>query len=164
MGKMVYVNESLCKGCGSCARICPVQAIKVNGTAHIDLDQCTGCELCVEACPEGAIAVVTEGEERPVQERAEVAGVPEVRVVTGEGPSLRSRVLPVVGAALAFAAREVVPRLLDYVAEGGMDRLASRAGGVVRSSSGGSKGTRIPIRVIGGGRGRKYRWRGGRRT
>ena len=43
-------------GCRDCAEACPTEAIKINGSVHVDLGRCLFCTDCVDACPEGAIA------------------------------------------------------------------------------------------------------------
>lgn len=51
-----YVNEELCVGCGSCARICAHGGpIIENRKAHIDTDKCVGCGRCLAVCPKNAI-------------------------------------------------------------------------------------------------------------
>lgn len=51
-----YVNEELCIGCGSCARICAHGGpIIENRKAHIDTDKCVGCGRCLAVCPKNAI-------------------------------------------------------------------------------------------------------------
>jgi len=50
------VEGGLCCGCGTCAGICPTEAIVMNMTSHIfvpriALDKCIHCGLCVESCP-----------------------------------------------------------------------------------------------------------------
>ncbi len=53
---MLEVKESLCRGCGLCARVCPQGAINLLwGKAEIDARRCTGCYQCVNICPQGAI-------------------------------------------------------------------------------------------------------------
>jgi ferredoxin len=55
-GLAVEVSES-CVGCGTCAEVCYVKAIKVEyGQARIS-DQCKGCGRCVAVCPVGAISL-----------------------------------------------------------------------------------------------------------
>jgi len=121
---MIYVDGEKCAGCGVCEDVCPVEAIRVNdGVARIDQDRCNECEACVEACPNEAILVVIEpAEEKAISLREQPA--PEVAPAEPHRPPapLRSQVVPVVGAALAFLGREVAPRLATYL----MDALDRR--------------------------------------
>ena len=49
-----------CSGCGSCAQVCPKQAISVdgNGPAKVDRNACIGCGRCVKACQRNLILLV----------------------------------------------------------------------------------------------------------
>lgn len=48
-----------CLGLGSCKKVCPFGAIKIEeGIAVIDEEKCTGCGNCVNACPKGVIELV----------------------------------------------------------------------------------------------------------
>ena len=49
-----------CIGLGSCAKVCPFDAIKMreNGLPQIDEDKCIGCGKCVEICPKNIIKLV----------------------------------------------------------------------------------------------------------
>ncbi len=48
-----------CLGYGSCARVCPVDAIAVaDGLAVVHPDLCIGCGACVKACPRDLITMV----------------------------------------------------------------------------------------------------------
>jgi heterodisulfide reductase subunit A len=51
------VDEYLCTGCGTCARLCPYSAIlkDENGTARVNDVLCKGCGVCAASCPERAI-------------------------------------------------------------------------------------------------------------
>src|SRR5690554_5758506 len=50
------INSGLCCGCGTCAGICPTEAIKMNATdglfvPEINEAKCNNCQLCMQACP-----------------------------------------------------------------------------------------------------------------
>lgn len=48
-----------CLGYGSCARVCPVNAIMVvNGIAKVDKERCISCGKCVTVCPRSLIKLV----------------------------------------------------------------------------------------------------------
>ena len=50
-----------CLGFGSCATVCPQDAIRViDGVAMVNRKKCVGCGLCVKACPRGLIELVPE--------------------------------------------------------------------------------------------------------
>ncbi len=46
------VNSELCKMCGVCAKVCPVEAIKweKKQTAVIDKEKCIKCKTCITSC------------------------------------------------------------------------------------------------------------------
>lgn len=58
--KQFFIEESLCKGCSKCARICPVQAIsgKVKEPFKIESSKCIKCGACVTSCAFHAIKEV----------------------------------------------------------------------------------------------------------
>ena len=58
-GYSVRHDESLCKHCGTCARVCPVECIQVvvNQRRTYDKDACLGCELCAQHCPHEALSL-----------------------------------------------------------------------------------------------------------
>jgi len=102
--------------------------------ARIDQDRCNECEACVEACPNEAILVVIEpAEEKAISLREQPA--PEVALAEPHRPPapLRSQVVPVVGAALAFLGREVAPRLAMVLMDA-LDRRLSQQPNTVGST------------------------------
>ena len=57
-----------CVGFGSCAEVCPENAIKVvDGVAVIDRRKCVACGLCAKACPKNLIELVPESKRVMVQ-------------------------------------------------------------------------------------------------
>lgn len=55
------VDTNKCIGCGSCAAICPVGAIKlVDGKAQISAKKCIKCGSCASFCPVSAITIEKE--------------------------------------------------------------------------------------------------------
>lgn len=57
-----------CLGFGSCATVCPQDAIRVvDGVAMVNRARCVGCGLCVKACPRGMIELVPESKRVIVQ-------------------------------------------------------------------------------------------------
>ena len=162
---MMYVDETRCTGCGECVEVCPTDAIRLErGMAVIDQAECTECEVCLEACPERAILSVSE----PVVEEAGLPAVrpaPEVIRIRVPPPAVRpasevapvpwrARVLPAVGAMLAYVGRELVPRIVPAVLDA-LERRPSQSEVSDRTST-------EPIsdgRGGGGGRGRRQRQR-----
>ncbi|MGD8794273.1 MAG: 4Fe-4S binding protein [Anaerolineae bacterium] len=111
------MNRSLCDGCGACMEVCPTHALYLaDGKAEVDETLCRACEACCAACPIQAIRLVTQDEPE-----AEPAPLPTLRrepevvqIKTRPAPTpFRSRVLPVIGAALVWAGREMLPRLAE---------------------------------------------------
>jgi len=45
------VDKDKCTGCGQCADICPVEAIKLEGDIAVVSDECIECGICVDTCP-----------------------------------------------------------------------------------------------------------------
>jgi ferredoxin len=141
---VIIVNTERCTGCGACLEACPTGALYlVDGKATVDEAFCQECEACVASCSVGAIILATQegAVAKPVQvpaQRPEGRGrrEPEVIRIKAQPTALplRTRVLPVLGAALVWAGREILPRLADFLLNA-LDRQVSawQAAEAVRS-------------------------------
>lgn len=57
----VVLDEDKCKGCTTCIRNCPTQAIRVrNGKAVIIQEKCIDCGECIRVCPHNAKSAITD--------------------------------------------------------------------------------------------------------
>lgn len=57
--KKLVIQESQCRGCTKCSRVCPVGAIEgtIKHPHHIDQNKCIKCEACMKNCPFKAIVL-----------------------------------------------------------------------------------------------------------
>jgi NAD-dependent dihydropyrimidine dehydrogenase PreA subunit len=106
----MQINVDLCTGCSACVEVCPNGAMQlIGGLAVLDQAACTQCQSCVDACPAGAIVAF----ELPVAvpEPVAIQPVREAEIVVTEPTPMNSK--PWLGVVLAFAGREILPRLAD---------------------------------------------------
>ncbi|NIA27772.1 MAG: 4Fe-4S dicluster domain-containing protein [Desulfobulbaceae bacterium] len=59
---IALIDAAKCKGCGQCAKACPVLAVRSaadnkGGPAVVDASVCLGCGVCVRNCPTGAMGL-----------------------------------------------------------------------------------------------------------
>jgi pyruvate formate lyase activating enzyme len=55
--ELIFLRER-CVHCGTCSRVCPQGAHRVEGSQHLLFwDRCRACGQCVEHCPRGALAI-----------------------------------------------------------------------------------------------------------
>ncbi len=74
-----------CVGFGSCAEVCPEEAITVrDGVASVNRSRCVGCGLCAAACPRNLITLVPVGKARAVRCSSHEKG-PAVKKVCSAG-------------------------------------------------------------------------------
>lgn len=159
---MIQINTELCNSCGACVEVCPNGALYlVEGRATVEQTLCRDCQACIDACPTEAISLVTPKEVVVEPDRVP-APRPEPQVIqvrTKSAPApLRASLLPVVGAALAWGWREIVPRLAEYLLYDLDHRVARRQASDARQ---GIPDNGSSVRDGGRGRRRRRRRRGG---
>jgi ferredoxin len=59
-GFVANIDPDLCNACGECEKVCPFEALHVNGSATRDWEKCMGCGVCVDKCATEAIALVRD--------------------------------------------------------------------------------------------------------
>ena len=47
-------QEDTCTVCGTCASVCPTDAISINGSVETEIELCIRCCACIKNCPTGA--------------------------------------------------------------------------------------------------------------
>jgi len=155
---VININAEHCSGCGACVEVCPTGAIYlVDGRAVVEQGLCSSCEACVTACHTDALSLVTPRESaqeliRVLTPRPEPQVI-QVRTESAPVP-LRASLLPAVGGALAWAGREIVPRLAEYLLAD-LDRRAARRQTLAARQSEPGNADSLPGR--GGGRRRRRR-------
>ena len=146
---MIQIDASLCTACGACAEACPRQAISIgDGVAQVADEVCDNCGRCEPVCPSDAILWVDVlplgAAVGPLAAPEPVALGTELRV-----PVRAAAVWPMLGSALLWAGREIVP----WVADLALDML-------MRRGAGRTTATRIsPITTRLGQSGRRHRQR-----
>lgn len=57
--RKAFVNQQDCVACGSCVKVCPMQAIQiVKGImAEVNFNKCVGCGKCAAECPASVISI-----------------------------------------------------------------------------------------------------------
>ncbi|MFA5055173.1 MAG: 4Fe-4S binding protein [Dehalococcoidia bacterium] len=57
------IDEGECTACGSCIDLCPVNALKLEDIAEVDIDTCIGCGVCVTHCDMNAIKLARRSQQ-----------------------------------------------------------------------------------------------------
>ncbi len=110
--KTIRVDEARRSGCGVCVETCPTGAIRlVDNKAQIEQSLCRYCGACLEVCPNGAIFALEEVVRVGPVAAAQVPAPVRTRPVSFR-PRPLTALMPVLGTALAFVGREVVPRIV----------------------------------------------------
>ena len=110
--KVIDVNQALCAGCGVCVSECPNGALALDpnsGKALVDVALCAGHQVCVEMCPNGALTWVAAPTTALVVTESPIEVIP---IETRTPLPWRRVALPLVGGALSWVGRELMPRLM----------------------------------------------------
>ena len=108
---MIQVSRELCTGCGACVAVCPRGALfVVDSCADVDGSLCDACGRCIETCPEGAISFKATEPQALIQAQPPLPAKSQARAVA---PLWSRSIVPALGAAIAFAGREILPRVVE---------------------------------------------------
>jgi iron only hydrogenase large subunit-like protein len=131
--RLIEINESDCKRCYACVRICPVKAIKVNesgSTPKIVDDRCIGCGSCYTICDPGAIIYYSSLSEAKHLLKS------DFKVAAAVGPSISGEFSDITDYRKFV---EMIRRLgFDYIHEAsfGVDLVAQEYAGLFENNKG----------------------------
>jgi len=56
---VIAIDETKCKVCGECVKICPVEIYKQEGDRIVigHTDECSNCQSCISVCESQAITI-----------------------------------------------------------------------------------------------------------
>jgi len=57
-GPEILFRSDQCMGCGSCAGVCPEQAVSLQGPAARDREKCVLCGACADECPSASLSLI----------------------------------------------------------------------------------------------------------
>ena len=66
----LWHRPTACVACGTCAAVCPQQAVTLTDRVHVDRSRCDACGQCVRQCP--AAAMELDGREMTAREAADL--------------------------------------------------------------------------------------------
>ena len=69
----VRIDFELCNGCQRCLKVCPYDAVAMQGEKAIILEHCTACGACIEVCRQAAIK--SDVAERRIPDFSDYRGV-----------------------------------------------------------------------------------------
>ncbi len=67
-----YMTDEHCIGCGTCAKICPVNNIAMEQSKPVFSDHCNQCMACIQWCPQHAIDCDQKAKKRKCYHHADV--------------------------------------------------------------------------------------------
>jgi len=63
LGKIFFIDEDLCFGCGACIALCPLDILTLHqNMVYVDEKKCSHCELCIPSCPVAALYFIDNGD------------------------------------------------------------------------------------------------------
>ena len=140
----VMLEKEKCKGCTTCLKHCPTEAIRVyGGTAHIIKERCIDCGACIKRCPYHAKVAVTEPLEHMKSFKIKVALPAPTLYGQFKGLNDIGRLLDAliaigfddvyeVARGAEYASREIAQRVRDRKVHNGMPLISSACPAIVR--------------------------------